>query len=47
MIKLGFVYLLAGLVFAAFAMLSARDATNPKRWMNTGFWGLFAVSFLV
>ncbi|MES2724502.1 MAG: DUF979 domain-containing protein [Pseudomonadota bacterium] len=47
MIKLGFVYVLAGLVFAAFAVLSARDATNPKRWMNTGFWGLFAVSFLV
>ena len=31
MIKLGVVYLLAGLVFAAFAVLSARDATNPKR----------------
>ena len=46
MIKLGAVYLLAGLVFAAFSVLSARDTTNPKRWMNTGFWGLFAVSFL-
>ena len=46
MIKLGAVYLLAGLVFAGFAVLSARDASNPKRWMNTGFWGLLAVSFL-
>ena len=31
MIGLGHVYVLAGLVFAASAVLSARDATNPKR----------------
>ncbi len=46
MIKLGAVYLLAGLVFAGFSVLSAQDTTNPRRWMNTGFWGLFALSFL-
>lgn len=46
MIKLGFVYLLAGLVFAAYALLSARDQTNPRRWRNALFWGLLAASFL-
>ena len=46
MITLSAVYMLAGLMFAAFALLSSRDATNPKRWRNTLFWGLLAVSFL-
>jgi len=47
MIGLGAVYLFAGLVFGAVAALSARDATNPKRWANASFWGLFASSFLL
>lgn len=46
MITLQWLYVLAGLVFAAFAILSAADAANPKRWRNAGFWGLLAVSFL-
>jgi uncharacterized membrane protein len=46
MIGLSAVYMLAGAVFAAIAVLSARDHGNPKRWANAGFWGLFAVSFL-
>lgn len=46
MIKLGAVYLLAGLVFAAFAILSAFDRNNPKRFGNAAFWGLMAASFL-
>jgi uncharacterized membrane protein len=46
-IQLGHVYLLAGVLFGAWALASARDATNPKRWRNTVFWGLTAVSFLV
>jgi len=46
MIKLGVVYILAGLVFAAFAVLSAADRKNPKRFGNAGFWGLVALSFL-
>ncbi len=46
MIGLAQVYVLAGLVFAAFAMLSARDASNPKRLANAAFWGLLAVSML-
>src|SRR3954470_13796422 len=45
MITLHWLYVLAGAVFAAFAFGSARDSTNPKRWGNTAFWGLLAVSF--
>jgi uncharacterized membrane protein len=45
MINLHWLYVLAGAVFAAFAISSARDATNPKRWGNTVFWGLVASSF--
>ena len=46
MIKLGFVYLLAGLMFASFAVFSALDRDNRKRAGNTAFWALVAVSFL-
>jgi uncharacterized membrane protein len=47
MIGLSTVYVLAGMVFAAIALLSAGDRDNPKRWANALFWGLFAVSFLL
>src|SRR5450432_2527922 len=47
MIGLGIVYVFAGLVFATIAVLSVRDPTNPKRWANAAFWGLFALSFLL
>lgn len=46
MIGLAQVYVLAGLTFTAFALLSARDASNPRRFANTGFWALLAVSML-
>ncbi len=46
MIGLSFVYTLAGLMFAAFAGLSAADRSNGKRFGNAIFWGLLAVSFL-
>ena len=46
MITLEWVYVLAGLTFAAFAVLSLRDPENPKRLKNAAFWGLLAVSFL-
>lgn len=46
MIGLAHVYILAGLAFAAFALLSAGDASNPKRWGNAAFWGLLALSML-
>ena len=46
MIGLEVLYVIGGAFFAAISVLSARDASNPKRWKNTAFWGLFAVSFL-
>ncbi len=46
MITLQWLYTLAGLMFAAFALLSAFDRTNPKRFGNAAFWGLMALSLL-
>jgi uncharacterized membrane protein len=46
-IKLGAVYVLVGLMFAAFAVFSAIDRSNPKRFGNAAFWGLMALSFLL
>jgi uncharacterized membrane protein len=46
MITLEHVYIFAGIVFAGFAALSARDRSNPRRFGNAAFWGLFAASFL-
>lgn len=46
MIKLSAVYILAGAVFAAFAVLSALDRNNSRRFGNAAFWGLVALSFL-
>jgi uncharacterized membrane protein len=45
-ITLEWLYTLAGLMFAAFALLSALDGTNRKRFGNAAFWGLMAVSLL-
>jgi len=44
-ITLQWLYVVAGAAFAGFAVSSARDATNPKRWGNVLFWGLLATSF--
>jgi uncharacterized membrane protein len=46
MITLSAVYILAGLIFAAVAVLSARDRANPRRYRNAAFWGLIALSFM-
>ncbi|MGN6516455.1 MAG: DUF979 domain-containing protein [Rhizomicrobium sp.] len=46
MITLEHIYILAGVVFAAIALLSLRDRANRKRFGNTAFWALFAASFL-
>jgi uncharacterized membrane protein len=46
MITLHWLYALAGSMFAAFALLSALDSTNGKRFGNAAFWGLMALSLL-
>ena len=46
MITLHWLYMLAGAMFAAFALLSALDPKNPKRFGNGAFWGLMALSLL-
>jgi len=46
MIGLPHVYTIAGLAFLAFAVLSFRDASNPKRWGSGAFWALLALSML-
>jgi uncharacterized membrane protein len=45
MITLQWLYVLAGAMFAAFAVLSARDRGNRKRFGNAIFWALVATSF--
>jgi uncharacterized membrane protein len=45
MITLNWLYVLAGAMFAAFAISSATDRSNRKRWGNAVFWGLLAISF--
>ena len=46
MITLDWVYIFAGLTFAAFSVLTAFDRDHPRRLGTTAFWGLLAVSFL-
>jgi uncharacterized membrane protein len=45
-ITLQWLYALAGAMFAAFALLSVFDRSNPKRLGNAAFWGLMALSLL-
>jgi len=46
MIGYGFLYAVAGAMFAAFALLSAADRGNPRRWGNAGFYALISLSFI-
>ena len=46
MITYEWLYVLAGLFFLAWSLLSILDTSNTKRWGNTAFWGLLAASFL-
>jgi uncharacterized membrane protein len=43
-IDLHSLYVFAGAVFASFAIGSARDRSNPRRWGNAAFWGLVTIS---
>jgi len=46
MITLAWLYIPAGLLFAAVALRSATDRANPKRLGTAAFWGLMALSLL-
>lgn len=46
MITYEWLYVLSGIFFAIWALLSALDRSNGKRWGNAAFWGLLAGSFL-
>ena len=46
MITYEWLYILAGILFGIWALLSALDRSNGKRWGNAAFWGLLAASFL-
>jgi len=45
-ITMAWLYALAGLMFAGFALLSAADRSNRRRFGNAAFWGLMALSLL-
>lgn len=45
MIRLEAIYGLMGLLTAGIAMVNARDDSNPRRWRNTLFWGVYALLF--
>jgi uncharacterized membrane protein len=46
MIGVGAAYAVAGLMFAAFAVVTLRDPNNPKRYRRSAFWALLGLSFL-
>lgn len=47
MITLEHIYWLMGLMMAGVAIVNLRDPTNPRRFNNTAFWGIYAITFLV
>jgi uncharacterized membrane protein len=47
MIHVEAVYILLGLVSGGVAVVSGRDRSNPRRWNNAVFWGVYAVTFIL
>jgi uncharacterized membrane protein len=45
-ITLEHIYWLSGLMMAAVAIVNWRDRSNPRRFNNTAFWGVYAITFL-
>lgn len=45
MIRLDAIYVLMGLLTGGIALVNARDDSNPRRWRNTLFWGVYALLF--
>ena len=46
MITLEAVYVIMGLLAGGVAIVNLRDPSNPKRYNNAIFWGLYAITFL-
>ena len=46
MITLEHIYWLSGLMMAGVAIVNWRDRSNRRRFNNTAFWGIYAVTFL-
>jgi uncharacterized membrane protein len=46
-ITLEHIYWLMGLMMAGVAIVNLRDPSNPRRFNNTAFWGIYAVTFLI
>lgn len=46
MISLQTVYILAGLMFCAYAFFNLRDKSNARRYVNALFWGVYGITFL-
>jgi uncharacterized membrane protein len=46
LITLEHIYWLSGLMMAGVSIVNARDKTNPRRFNNTAFWGVYAITFL-
>ncbi len=47
MIGLPFLYALLAIVVGSVAILNLRDRQHAKRWGNFGFWGLYALTFVL
>jgi uncharacterized membrane protein len=47
MITIEWIYMLMGALSAGVAIVNLRDPSNPKRYNNTAFWGLYAVIFFI
>jgi uncharacterized membrane protein len=47
MITLEHVYWLMGVLAASAAIINVRDPSNPRRYNNAVFWGIYAVTFFV
>jgi len=45
-ITLEHIYWLSGLMMAGVAIVNWRDRSNPRRFNNTAFWGIYAITFL-
>ena len=45
MITLEHIYWLMGLLAGGVAIVNLRDPSNPKRYNNSAFWGIYAVTF--